>query len=40
MISGVIKLRAVEIMSHVSSRDGFGISARENQNEKGINKKN
>ena len=25
-------------MSHISSRDGFGIPARENQNEKGINK--
>ena len=39
MISGVIELRAVEIMSHISSRDGFGIPARENQNEKGIIKK-
>ena len=38
MISGVIELKAVEIMSHISSRDGFGIPAGENQNEKTINK--
>ena len=38
MISGVTELRALEIMSHISWRDGFGVPAGENQNDKGINK--